>query len=99
MNHKLNIHKLEKEMFYHPAWCNDKKILFKLLKQTSFTNTEILQFGRLYTKYSHIHYSRKNELNKYFHFMLQKMQILNDITLFQITNTIYKQKKAKINIR
>lgn len=96
MYNKLNTHQLNKEMHYHPSWNNDKKILLKLLRQISFTDRDILKFGRLYTKYNHIHSCKKNELNRYFHFMLRKMEISNENTLFKITNTIYKNKNMHI---
>lgn len=86
---KLNINKLNKELFYHPHWPEDQKSCLQLLDQSSFTNEDILLLARLYIKYSHLHYFTLSELTKYFKYMLQKTQIYNHNNLFKKTREIY----------
>lgn len=92
-NHYINIYKLKKELYYYPSWYEDKSLFFKLLKQSNFTDEDILNFGRIYVSYSHINNSK--ELTKYFNYILKKMKLNDSKTLFQKTNAIYNTKQIK----
>lgn len=83
---------MSKELYYYPAWYNDKKFFIKLLSQSTFSEKDVLQFGRLFIKYSHINCSDTNELNNYFNYILQKMQLYNKTNLFKKTKYIYNNK-------
>ena len=87
---ELNIHKLNKELFYHPHWPEDQKSCLQLLYQSSFTDEDIVLLARLYVKYSHLHCFTLSELTKYFQYMLQKTQIYNHKNLFKRTREIYR---------
>ena len=87
---QVNLNRLNKDLYYHPAWAEDKKVLIPLIYQSSFTDSDILIFARLYVKYSHLHCFQVSELTKYFNHMLQKMQLYTSQSLFQKTNNIYK---------
>ena len=93
---QVNITKLNKELYYHPAWPEDKKLLIPLMYQSSFTNSDILAFARLYVKYSHLHCFQVNELTHYFNYMLHRMQLYTPECLFQKTNNIYKKSYKKL---
>lgn len=88
---QINIKKLKRELHYHPAWEEDRYIFMKLLQQSEFSDQDIVMFGRLHVKYSHIHLFQKSELANYFSYMLKKMQIRNIKELFSKTNDIYQQ--------
>ncbi len=90
---KINIGKLKKELYYHPAWAEDQDVFFRFLRQSSFSDKDIIIFARLYVKYSHIHCFQESQLTYYFNYMLEKMQIYTSKQLFKKTNNIY----AKMN--
>jgi hypothetical protein len=92
---QVNISKLKKEMFYHPAWAEDKDTFIDFLYQSNFSNNDIIVFARLYVKYSHIHCFHKTELTNYFNYMLKKMQIPNSRKLFSKTHDIYSRRKSR----
>jgi len=88
---QVNLIKLNKQLYYHPPWQEDKIIFTKLFRKSNFQDEDIILFARLYVKYSHLHCFDYNELTKYFNYMLQKMQIHNSINLFNITKNIYNK--------
>lgn len=90
----LEIKKLKKELYYHPAWAEDEDIFLKFLRQSYFSNKDIIIFARLYVKYSHIHCFQDSQLTYYFSHILNKMELYNSKNLFKKTHSIY----AKINI-
>lgn len=92
---QVNINKLKKEMFYHPAWAEDKDTFIGFLYQSSFSNNDIIVFARLYVKYSHIHCFHRTELTNYFNYMLKKMQIPTATKLFSKTHAIYRKAKSR----
>ena len=99
--HKYNrneIYKLTKELYFHPAWHNDKHVFLSLLQKSYFIENDILNFARLYVKYSHLHVNKNNELNKYFKYMIHKMQMSNASNLFKVTKQIYNDKIIKADI-
>lgn len=91
---KVNISKLKKELYYHPAWAEDEHIFLKFLRQSYFSDQDIIIFARLYVKYSHIHCFQNSQLTYYFNYMLEKMKIYTSKNLFKKTHNIY----ARINI-
>lgn len=88
---KVNIRKLKRELYYHPAWEEDKHMFMQLLYQSYFSDQDIITLGRLYVKYSHIHCFQKSELTIYFSYMLEKMQIHSSKELFSRTHNIYRK--------
>lgn len=90
---QVNIRKLDKELYYHPQWPKDRPILYSYFHKSTFTDNDILIFGRLYVKYSHLHCFKVTELTNYFNFMLHKMQIHNAKQLFERTRQIYLKNK------
>lgn len=80
-------------MYYHPAWEEDRYVFMKLLQQSDFSDQDIIIFGRLHVKYSHIHLFQDSELTNYFNYMLEKMQIRNTKELFSRTHSIYQKAK------
>lgn len=88
---QVNLTKLNKYLYYHPAWAKDKKLMTSLMHQSSFTDSDILVFARLYVKYSHLHCFEVNELTNYFNYILQRMELYTPESLFKKTNKIYKQ--------
>lgn len=92
---KLNFIELNKQLYYHPPWQQDKVIFHKLLHKSNFQDEDIKLFAMLYVKYSHLHCFKINQLQIYFHYMLQKMAIYNSTNLFNLTNKIYN--KSSIN--
>lgn len=86
-NKDINIYKLKKELYYHPAWYKDQEYFFKLLNQSQFKQKDIIDFGRLYVKYSHLTYYK--ELNKYFNFILERMNLNNKVNLCDKTKHIH----------
>ena len=87
----IDIKKLNKELYYHPPWREDKPVFIKFLTQSHFTDNDIILFARLYVKYSHIHCFQTNELTNYFQFMFIKMKLNNSEELFSKTQIIYSQ--------
>lgn len=87
----MNIHKLHKELYYHPPWIKDKPTFIKLLVQKSFSNQDIVTLARLYVKYSHLHCFQIGELNNYFRYMLVKMNLNTPSKLFETTHKIYTE--------
>lgn len=94
----INIRKLHNELYYHPPWPKDKATFIKFMHQTYFTKSDIILFTRLYIQYSHLHYSQKNELSKYFKYVLEKMQIKTSQELFKITKEIYQNRIDTIKL-
>lgn len=92
---QVNVNKLKKELFYHPAWAEDKETFLNFLRQSSFSNNDIVLFARLYVKYSHIHCFHATELTNYFNYMLIKMQMYTAKKLFSKTHEIYKNQRVK----
>ena len=92
----INIKKLSIELYYHPPWPKDKHLFVQLLNQSNFTDDDIIIFAQLYVKYSHIHCLYINELNRYFTYMLTKMQLYSATHLFQKTKSIYKKQRHKL---
>ena len=90
---QVNISKLKKELYYHPAWAEDQDIFLKFLYQSNFSEQDIIVLARLYVKYSHIHCFQKSELTNYFNCLLHKMQIHSPKNLFRATHNIYAKDK------
>lgn len=86
-----NIKALNKELYYHPPWIEDKPIFIKFLHKSHFTDKDIILFARLYVKYSHIHCFQTSELTNYFKDILTKMKIGSSEELFNKTHIIYSQ--------
>lgn len=91
----VNLYKLRKELHYYPSWYKDKKTFLILLNKSNFTDEDIINFGRIYVKYNHLKNLR--ELNKYFNYVLEKMQLDNSKNLFKKTNQIYNNRGVKFH--
>ena len=89
----INIGKLKKELYYHPGWEDDRHIFLRLLRQSSFSDKDVIATARLYVKYSHIHCFHESQLTSYFKRILQKMQIKGSQELFTKANNIYRAKE------
>ena len=88
LHKSINIRKLNRDLHYHPSWYKDKDQLFKLLKQSNFTDEEITEFGRIYVRYNNTKYFK--ELKKYFNHIIEKMHFDGPQQLFAKTKQIYK---------
>lgn len=86
----VNLYKLSKELHYHPSWYKDKGTFLILLKKSSFTDEDLINFGRIYVKYNHL--KNLKELNKYFNYILKKLELNNSKNLFKKTNEIYNNR-------
>lgn len=91
----ISIYRLEKELNYYPSWYKDQTLFLRFLKITNFTDTDILNFGRIYVKYSHL--DKLAELKKFLNHILQKMKLKSSKDLFKKTNEIYSSKQTKLN--
>lgn len=92
-NNYINIYKLRKELYYHPPWYKDQEIFLKLLKKSTFTDEDIIDFGRIYVRYNHL--KNLKELRKYLNYILEKMEIDNPNSLFKKTKQIYNNRQIK----
>lgn len=90
-NNYINLYRIKKELYYYPSWYKDKSLFFKLLKQSNFTDEDILNFGRIYVRYNHL--NNFKELTKYLNYILQKMKLHSAKRLFEKTNEIYSTKR------
>ena len=88
---EVNIKKLKKQLYYHPAWAEDQDTFMRFLNQSNFSDEDIVLFGRLYVKYSHMHCFHSNELSNYFNHILERMQIHTSVNLFSKTHCVYKR--------
>ena len=87
-SHKnINIYRLNKYLKYHPSWYKDKIILFKLFKQSKFTDKDIINFGRINVKYNHI--KDIEELTQYFNYIIKQMNFNNPEELYSKTQQTY----------
>lgn len=87
---QINLSKLDKELYYHPQWPKDRPKLIKFFSQSILTDDDMLDFGRLYIKYSHLQSFKAGELGNYFNLMLNKMQIYDAQELFELTRKLYQ---------
>lgn len=92
MNQEFSIIKLKALMQYYPPWHKDKEVFCQLFYKSKFNDSDILQLGRLYVKYTNIPYLYENELMKYFSIMLKKMQMRHINDLIDQTHYIYNKK-------
>lgn len=89
----INMHRLDKVMYYCPSWNHDRHFFIQLLDKSNFADEDILKLGRLYIKYNQIYKQKNNELTNYFDYMLKKMNIYGPANLFNHTKYIYNQKR------
>lgn len=88
---QVNAQQLQKELYYHPAWSEDRDIFMKFLNKSYFSDQDLIILARLYVKYSHIHCFQKSELTSYFNYILRKMQMHDSQELFNRAHSIYKK--------
>lgn len=92
---KVNTYQLNQELYYNPAWYRDRETFMSLLNKSSLTENDILKLARLYVKYDHTHNRKTNELNRYFLYMFNKLNIYSSRQFFEKTKKIYLERVSR----
>ena len=93
-NDKVNIIYLTQEMSYEPMWYIDQQIFYNLIYTSSFNDEQLLEIARLHVKYKHI--LHRKEVRKCFDYFVTKAKCISVDQLYNITRTLYNERKTEI---
>jgi len=85
----MDLQALNKELYYHPAWHDDKEIFIRLANMHTLSKADILELGRLRVKYEPVISLHHQQINRYFAHLIKKAGCIDEEDLFSITLKIH----------